>query len=499
MKKLTFSILACVLTLSLHAQIQALKPDVWLRADQFNFQKGVWADMSENHRDALLLSGKGVVADSLMNGNPAVWLDGLQFQIVCKGVKHQPFTVMTVFQPAGSEEQGIWQIGMGDNFRAALTTRRSVNPQTIVRYASGNIANSQLSQSVQMQNFTGEIENDTILLGKVPFYADSVASFTGKIAECFVFFRILEKKEKQMLQSYLAIKYGITLQYCDYSDSKNNLLRSYTDNATTPYNVAGIGRDDANGLYQKQSFSNEDNLHLTVSAGKMAASNNKNSATLENNNFLMWSCNNDALTFTAEEIKKDLKLLNRKWTMIATGKSSVVLPTGLSINTNQLGMVAGKPLYLVIDQNGSGIFNGSKSIVCDSISKSGIAWFSNVVWDCTGSGKRLFSFGANTLDLPPVSKKMNVPILNDATPAEPLYTYRLYPNPTDGAYTIVVSLSEATDVLVRINDMTGKLLKEHCSNHSASYTFDGFIYIKGMYLVNVYTKFGRETFKLIVK
>ena len=79
--------------------------------------------------------------------------------------------------------------------------------------------------------------------------------FDGKIAEIVGYNKVLSTTEKQKVQSYLAIKYGITLSH-DYFDSQGSLLHSIESDFG--YGLAAIGRDDLSGLNQSKSRSSKD-------------------------------------------------------------------------------------------------------------------------------------------------------------------------------------------------------------------------------------------------
>ncbi len=112
-------------------------------------------------------------------------------------------------------------------------------------------------------------------------------------------------QERNRIQSYLAIKYGITLGVNgtsqDYVDSAGNII--WDVNTGTPaedvfnYDIAGIGRDDDSDLLQKQSRSVNNALDgstrgqgvLTIGIGSIANTNNLNTNTeLEDKEFLVW-------------------------------------------------------------------------------------------------------------------------------------------------------------------------------------------------------------------
>ncbi|RYF78267.1 MAG: hypothetical protein EOO39_01890, partial [Cytophagaceae bacterium] len=106
-------------------------------------------------------------------------------------------------------------------------------------------------------------------------YNDRVVNYevwTGNIAEVALYSRNLTEAEKDRVDTYMAVKYGVTL--------KHNYL---SGNGTTIYdvssfsaNVTSIGRDDCQDLNQKQSKSVNAGSRLLIGAGNTITTTNAN-------------------------------------------------------------------------------------------------------------------------------------------------------------------------------------------------------------------------------
>ena len=93
------------------------------------------------------------------------------------------------------------------------------------------------------------------------------------------------------IHSYLAIKYGITLQNTtQYLNSEGVAVWDSMTNTGYDNNIFGIGRDDASSLNQVQSVSQNNNM-LTIYKGTLGATNNNASTALNNKDFLMLGSN----------------------------------------------------------------------------------------------------------------------------------------------------------------------------------------------------------------
>ncbi len=129
--------------------------------------------------------------------------------------------------------------------------------------------------------------------------------FRGDIAEVILFDRVLMADERDRVESYLALKYGVTLDQLvapqNYVASDGTTLM-WDASANTGYgnDIAGIGRDDDSGLHQKQSKSMNTNSIVALALGTDVAGDNASNpnTVTTNKSFLSWGTNGLAATFT---------------------------------------------------------------------------------------------------------------------------------------------------------------------------------------------------------
>jgi len=101
----------------------------------------------------------------------------------------------------------------------------------------------------------------------------------------------IEPGDLQKIHSYLAIKYGITLNNAiNYVNSDGITVWDRTVNADYNNNIFGIGCDNASGLNQVQSVSQSNNM-LTIFKGAFGKNNNNTSDALNDKDFLMLGSN----------------------------------------------------------------------------------------------------------------------------------------------------------------------------------------------------------------
>jgi hypothetical protein len=95
----------------------------------------------------------------------------------------------------------------------------------------------------------------------------------------------------EKIQSYLALKYGVTLapaSQANYLNSGSNTIWTGSSNSGYQNNIFGIGRDDVSGLHQRISKSINDQNNLIISTNNdFSSSNATGRPDLQNMNFLI--------------------------------------------------------------------------------------------------------------------------------------------------------------------------------------------------------------------
>ena len=153
-------------------------------------------------------------------------------------------------------------------------------------------------------------------------------NLNGRVAEIFTFAERVPDDSRQKIETYLAIKYGITLGATtaekNYVNSAGTVIWDKDANAGFNYNIAGIGKDDASDLNQKQSKSVNDTNEVTIGLGVIAATNSANTNEFKKDgDFLVWGCDNGAFTGAsanavtiASGITTSLTRIDRKWKIV---------------------------------------------------------------------------------------------------------------------------------------------------------------------------------------
>lgn len=181
---------------------------------------------------------------------------------------------------------------------------------------------------------------------------EAIASqFGGFIGEVIVFSDDLTSDERNRVESYLSLKYGITMVAADdgttgsvderdYRASDSGVIWDFTEQSSG-YNsdIAGIGRDDGSCLAQIKSKSENSDAIVTMGIPSLGT----------DDSFLIWGNDNTTLTASpnAERPATIEHRLNREWYVQETGTvgtvsvtfdlSQVAGPSG--VGTNNLNLV----------------------------------------------------------------------------------------------------------------------------------------------------------------
>lgn len=119
------------------------------------------------------------------------------------------------------------------------------------------------------------------------------------LGEVIIYDNSLTVAEMDRIESYLAIKYGITrggntgtTSTYNYVNSAGTVIWDKVANAGYNNDIAGIGRDDNSALVQRQSISVNTNESVSIGLVSIDASNAANTnAFSSNNSFVVWGNN----------------------------------------------------------------------------------------------------------------------------------------------------------------------------------------------------------------
>ena len=294
-------------------------------------------DTNPNSNNDSDVSGIGLGTYSIRFDNEIIsYVIGSTNSIITTPVAERGFGVAETSTAKSYIAKNVGFINARNNVALAPTTQE-------LSYNGLSIANTTVGLP-QFKNFSSRY-----WIGRNQDYK---AGYNGNIAEVITYdIRKNDASERNRIESYLGIKYGITLgtngTSQNYVNSDGNIIWNSTTNNGFNWNIAGIGRDDVSKLTQKQSRSSNSATEVTIGLGEVAATNTANTNTFTTNKqFLVWGSNDLALSQNGS-VAKSVTLgsgvtttffeANRKYKIVETGgdvaQTVVSLPKSSLIST----------------------------------------------------------------------------------------------------------------------------------------------------------------------
>lgn len=329
-----------------------------------------------------------------------------------------------------------WDVGA--NFGTKRVNSATINTQgPYILGLENSVSNShqtiRLKGEVSKSDLDGHIANtDTLLFGAD--YQNNGNFLDAKVAEIIIYDADLSTAEKEKVESYLALKYGIHIAH-DFVDSDGTVIWDAAVMSTYHHDISGIGRDDVAGLYQKQSGNNNNEDILSIGLGSIAVSNVSNGSTIAaDKTFFLWGNDNDD-NGVIEETTSDRpenagKRLDREWKIQEVGNLGLV-DLAFDLNAITVSGTDVSDFKLLIDTDGDADFTDGGVVQVDPAGYSaGILTFDNV--DLNNGDVLTIRTDVPTMD-------MSIEVLQ-ATCQEALAVYNIFVINNDGV--------DATDMTV---------------------------------------------------
>lgn len=204
---------------------------------------------------------------------------------------------------------------------------------------------------------------------------DNTRELQGQVGDVMYFSRVITDTERQQVSSFLAIRYGITLDQTTDQDYLNSIgeaiypvVTESASYAAYDNDIAGIGRDDGSRLSQLRSRSINSDAIITGSHTDGFAVDRQ---------FVIWGNNDGGTTFNTTEISTGItNRIQREWRVaVANAPDPVDFSFDLSGTTST--PAASENLALVIDDDGD-FSNGFLRTVSANTWDGSTATFDNV-------------------------------------------------------------------------------------------------------------------------
>jgi len=512
--------------LTAFSQEGVVSPACWLRTDSIRMGDEVWRDVSTHGLHATPQSGLMPDTMARLNFNPCIPLgDGMYFSVQLDSLQACQADVIVVYETYDSTaENALWQLQIDSAKRVGQTTQRILNDNGQIIYDSTNRMKPVINYLAQSWRNNGygaaQPSVSTLDIGM----ADSLP-LNGKMAEVLYFdHRISDTAVIQWI-SYLAVKYGITLSQTDYLDSRKNVIWDYTNYPDYCGTIAGLGRDDSTGLFQKQTYFADG--QIIMGFGSLANTNEENPEIIADGDFLIMGMDSSALQHHVElytQSGETYEVIGRSM-MQATG-DVMTYNTFLWLDTNAVQDTV-VPV-LLIDRSGSGDFLAWEidmvwPIINDSL---GYYVYENIFWDIDLNGRDAFCFAVRmpdeeaaprmaTADNPnqgshdgkdvrgEKSDRQNQKRDSKAEQAGDGFgsaasNYLLLPNPNHGKFTVEIAYPVEQDVTVTVYASDGKKVMVMSGKRQSNYRFEGQMETSGHYLIDIVSDMERKTLKMVV-
>lgn len=487
-----------------------VSPKVWLRADSADAGATAWRDMSGNRLDAVPLMKRMPSAAEDFNFNPCFGMTARSgFTVPGIEIRNSLVTLVIAYRcDDTTAEDVLWTMPVDSEHTIGLTTQNILSADCAVCYDTV----TRTDGVINALRLGWEASGRNVLVTDLSVCSGKDLPFSGKLAECVLFDGCPEDTTLLRWESYLAIKYGITLNGTDYLRSDGRVT---WDNARHPATIiAGIGRDDTMGLRQTRTLFAGGDILFGLQAD-METEVKKNVPHMEDGDFVIMGTDESSLTGTSVLYMQDgTELSVCGQTMVQTtgdaGRHETFLCLGDSCRLPACGRdsVPGNRCIMLIDRSGTGKYalSDMETVFPDSIAPEGYALrFPGIRWDTDGNGMDCFCFAVPVQEEQRVRKTVSATgndedtVTDSGDSGQKGFSCSLYPNPSKGDFHVDVTCPENRRVNVKIYTADGKFISGFAGSDMPRHHFGIHVDSPGSYMVAVTSGTDTETFKVLVQ
>ena len=330
----------------------------------------------------------------------------------------------------------------------------------------------------------------------------SISFFDSKdlsLYEFIYFPKTLSKLESSKIETYLSIKYGISLdKEKKYYNSGNKILWNPKEEDLFSNRITGIGRDDYYKLYQKESR-NFDYSGLTIGL----AEKNIIKDSIPDKSYLLWADNDKEQQFNVS-MNGGFLTLDRIWKAKFFSKNEDAIKTNIQLEKSFITNIDNYRLdynqrfvWLVVEDetlNTTINYKNAHYTKAD-IKDINIFTFNNIEFQrgknylfsfVIASEKEIFAL-QNTQQAKTTAKELEEKIV-------------VYPNPlkVGEELKINIDLNKISDVSIVIDDMAGKQLITSNLGSIRKINYEYVFQTAGTYIATIYIDGEKVTRKIIV-
>jgi len=434
-----------------------------------------------------------------LNFNPSVDFSKDSVSRKYKNLVSKSSSLFIVFKCNSKEENLLFSLERG-SFKSRLSNQKIVCDKEVILNKGDSKTGILLSYLFNKNSLTGRKNGNLILEDLLTTDKESI----NQLAELIYIPRYVSNKERAIIESYLSLKYGISLnEGQSYYNSKGDIIWDVKQNEGFNFNITGIGKDEYIGLNQKQSKNSiEDGL--CIGLNKIMKSNNENETFIRDKDFLLWGNNGKSIVLKKNN-EGNQKNMNRVWKINPSAASVGKFITQIKIDKKLMPLESNfdsndkEFIWLAIDSVSTSEFNYDKAkYIKATINNENEIVFDAIQFDSDFS--YLFTIVKANENI------LNSILLNDlpiqqASDNSLASQIKVYPNPINAneIFTIQFNLKETSTVLIQIADVNGKVIKTKNLGSIKNYLYNESILVSGTYLIMISVNEKLETSKLIVK
>lgn len=404
--------------------------------------------------------------NTIFNFNPSVQFDSTSANFDSIPYADE-YTIIVAYKAMnGAVESAVWDLQFGDSAHRGLTTQQITLDKSRIRYCEQN-------RSVPIVN---TLQQTAPLMDSVPEWCrlnlgahDSLPGCI-KLSELMYFDQHVAQSKFRPVQSYLAIKYGVTLGPVDYVGGNGCIVWNHKHCKRHHHRITGIGCDSTYGLLQMKSRSECDSALIILSADSLGEGS-----------YCLIGDDDGGLDFVSVG---GVEYLQREWKACVThgDTNHVDARYSITIETRLLPSDCDS-LVLLID----GIPYYPDSVSADIVCYGNIRFISDTSILVFARGRDLWQ----------ASKTHSAGNMTENGEAYGRISSKIYPNPTIGQYNIAVQNTRS--VSVTIYNAIGSVVTAYQDSGKTTYNFSGELPTGSVYYVTIITDDGSQTTKLIVK
>lgn len=399
------------------------------------------------------------------------------------GLPAGPLTLFTVYQPdASTEETIIWSFYREEEARIVLTNHRLAD----LEQASYLHWPDHLHHQPRLIAYlhAGDAQHDTRLaLGHKPAGPElPVTQGRGGLGEVIVYAGFLEPTDRQRVETYLALKYGLTLGAGqDYLAPDETVIWDATRDSAFHHRIAGIGHMPTAGWLGMESASS---VALPTDQFHLAACDS-----LTPDQYLIVGDNDQPLQWQTEDGQA---CSQRQWRIRRSGSEHAASTRWTMPVRPLLGALADPyRLALLVDRSGRGTYTSSQTdtIWVQDIDQHGRATFAIPEWDADHSGSDQFRLFTDSIRM----------VMSSAAPE---WQVSVYPNPvrsgTNVQWLCMLPSGKKLNGEAFIRDTHGRTLAQWALSGQSTYAHTWQTDVPGVYWLTIQSGDQLTTQKLIV-